>query len=96
MKVLIVIDDAPYGTEKAYNALRLAIAPRKQHREGLELRVFLLENGSYCALPGGPRPEGHPAGGMGEDNLHPAHGRVDGRLRSRRHLLSLSAPVPLC
>ena len=24
--VLIVINDAPYGTEKAYNALRLAIA----------------------------------------------------------------------
>lgn len=24
MKVLIIINDAPYGTEKAYNALRLA------------------------------------------------------------------------
>ncbi len=26
MKVLLVINDAPYGSEKAYNALRLAMA----------------------------------------------------------------------
>jgi uncharacterized protein involved in oxidation of intracellular sulfur len=25
MKILIVINDAPYGTEKAYNALRMAM-----------------------------------------------------------------------
>jgi uncharacterized protein involved in oxidation of intracellular sulfur len=24
MKILIIINDAPYGTEKAYNALRIA------------------------------------------------------------------------
>lgn len=26
MKVLIIINDPPYGTEKAYNALRVAIS----------------------------------------------------------------------
>jgi len=29
MKILIIINDAPYGTEKAYNALRLAMALQK-------------------------------------------------------------------
>ncbi len=33
MKVLIIINDAPYGTEKAYNALRLAMALQKEHAD---------------------------------------------------------------
>lgn len=32
MNVLLVINDAPYGTEKAYNALRLAMALQKDGR----------------------------------------------------------------
>jgi len=28
MKVLIIINDAPYGTEKGYNAMRLAMMIR--------------------------------------------------------------------
>ena len=35
MKVLIIINDAPYGTEKAYNALRVAMQLQK---EDLRLR----------------------------------------------------------
>jgi sulfur relay (sulfurtransferase) complex TusBCD TusD component (DsrE family) len=31
MKTLIIINDAPYGTEKAYNALRLAIQIGKDY-----------------------------------------------------------------
>ena len=29
MKVLIIINDAPYGSEKAYNALRIAMQLQK-------------------------------------------------------------------
>jgi uncharacterized protein involved in oxidation of intracellular sulfur len=29
MKILFIINDAPYGTEKAYNALRMAMTIRK-------------------------------------------------------------------
>lgn len=29
MNILIIMNDAPYGTEKAYNALRLARALKK-------------------------------------------------------------------
>jgi uncharacterized protein involved in oxidation of intracellular sulfur len=31
MNILILINDAPYGTEKAYNGLRLAMALQKDH-----------------------------------------------------------------
>jgi uncharacterized protein involved in oxidation of intracellular sulfur len=38
-KILILINDAPYGTEKAYNALRLAIQFGKDHAEA-EVKIF--------------------------------------------------------
>ena len=40
-KVLILINDAPYGTEKAYNALSLAMQIQKDY-EGTDLCVFLM------------------------------------------------------
>jgi uncharacterized protein involved in oxidation of intracellular sulfur len=57
MKVMIVLNDAPYGSEKAYNALRLARALQKQQPD-MELRIFLLENGAFCALPDQAPPQG--------------------------------------
>jgi len=51
MKILILINDAPYGTEKAYNALRLAIQLGKEH-ENVEVRIFLMADAATCALPG--------------------------------------------
>jgi sulfur relay (sulfurtransferase) complex TusBCD TusD component (DsrE family) len=43
MKVLIVINDAPYGTERAYNAFRLAMPLQREHAD-LEVRVFLMSD----------------------------------------------------
>lgn len=34
MSTLIIVNDAPYGTEKAYNALRLANQLAKDHEKG--------------------------------------------------------------
>ena len=48
-KILLLINDAPYGTEKAYNALRLAIQLSKDH-EDVEVRVFLMADAVNCAL----------------------------------------------
>jgi uncharacterized protein involved in oxidation of intracellular sulfur len=48
-KILILINDAPYGTEKAYNAFRLAIQLDKDN-ENVEVRVFLLADAATCAL----------------------------------------------
>ena len=31
MKILLIVNDAPYGTEKAYNALRMAMMLQKEH-----------------------------------------------------------------
>jgi len=55
-EVLIVVNDAPYGTEKAYNALRLAIALQAK---GASVRMFLMADAVYCGLPGQQTPQGH-------------------------------------
>lgn len=57
MKILIVINDAPYGTEKAYNALRLVNQLGKEHKEA-EVRIFLMADAVSCAVPGQKTPDG--------------------------------------
>jgi uncharacterized protein involved in oxidation of intracellular sulfur len=57
-KVLILVNDAPYGTEKAYNALRLAMQIQKDY-EGIDLCVFLMADAVTCALPGQNTPNGY-------------------------------------
>jgi uncharacterized protein involved in oxidation of intracellular sulfur len=58
MKVLIIINDAPYGTEKAYNALRLATQILKDY-ESTELCVFLMADAVGCAIPDQNTPNGY-------------------------------------
>ena len=58
MKVLIIINDAPYGTEKAYNALRLAIQIGKDYEE-TELTIFLMADAVGCAIPNQNTPNGY-------------------------------------
>jgi uncharacterized protein involved in oxidation of intracellular sulfur len=50
MKVLLIINDAPYWTEKAYNAVRLAMMIKKEHADA-EIRIFLLADAVTCAAP---------------------------------------------
>ena len=57
-KILILINDAPYGTEKAYNALRLANQLNKAH-EDVEVRIFLMADAVTCAIPGQVTPNGY-------------------------------------
>jgi uncharacterized protein involved in oxidation of intracellular sulfur len=56
-KYLIVINDAPYGDERPYNALRLALNLVK--REGLRVKVFLLADAVFCARKEQKTPEGY-------------------------------------
>lgn len=58
MKVLILINDAPYGTEKAYNALRLAMALQKDHPT-VQVNVFLMADAVGCAIPNQNTPQGY-------------------------------------
>lgn len=57
-KVLILINDAPYGTEKAYNAFRLAMQLGKDY-PSTGVRVFLMADAVTCALQGQDTPEGY-------------------------------------
>jgi uncharacterized protein involved in oxidation of intracellular sulfur len=57
-KILILINDAPYGTEKAYNAFRLAMQIGKEH-ENVEVRVFLMADAANCALANQITPNGY-------------------------------------
>jgi len=58
MKILFIINDAPYGTEKAYNALRLAMSLQKEHADRVEVNIFLLADAVTCALPNQVTPNG--------------------------------------
>lgn len=58
MKILIIINDAPYGTEKAYNALRLTNQLGKDH-ETVEVRIFLMADAVTCALANQITPNGY-------------------------------------
>jgi uncharacterized protein involved in oxidation of intracellular sulfur len=57
MNVLVIVNDQPYGSERPYNALRLATALSK--REEVGLRVFLFGDAVMCAIAGQQLPEGH-------------------------------------
>jgi len=58
-KILIIINDAPYGIEKAYNALRMAITLQKEHGPEVDLRIFLLADAVFCGLPDQKTPAGY-------------------------------------
>ncbi len=58
MKILFIINDAPYGSEKAYNALRMAITLQKEY-PGTEVRIFLMADAVTCALPHQTTPQGY-------------------------------------
>lgn len=56
MKTLFILNDAPYGTERSYNGLRLAGTLSKA--EGEEVKVFLIGDAASCAKAGQKVPEG--------------------------------------
>ena len=59
MKILFIINDAPYGTEKAFNAFRMAMALQKEHAESVEVNIFLMADAVTCALPNQNTPQGY-------------------------------------
>jgi uncharacterized protein involved in oxidation of intracellular sulfur len=57
MKFLLVLNDPPYGTERSYNALRLA--RNLASKDGNEVRIFLLGDAASCAHSGQKVPQGY-------------------------------------
>lgn len=58
MKILIIINDAPYGTEKAFNALRIANQLNKENPD-VEVRIFLIADAANCAIASQITPNGY-------------------------------------
>ena len=54
---LVIINDGPYGSERAYNALRLALNLVK--RPQVAVRLFLIGDGVGCAYHGQKTPDGY-------------------------------------
>ncbi len=55
--VLLILNDPPYGTERSYNGLRLAMGLAKT--PDVSLRLFLLGDAVGCAHRGQRCPEGY-------------------------------------
>jgi uncharacterized protein involved in oxidation of intracellular sulfur len=57
MKNLFILNDPPYGSERSYNALRLAGSLAK--REGEQIRLFLIGDAAACAKGNQKVPQGY-------------------------------------
>lgn len=57
MKILIIINDPPYGTERCFNALRLALALPKANEKS-DITVFLMADAVLAAKTGQVTPNG--------------------------------------
>lgn len=58
MKTLFILNDPPYGTERCYNALRLAHTLLKKEPKA-EITVFLMADAVIAARKGQKTPEGY-------------------------------------
>lgn len=56
MKTLVILNDAPYGSERIYNGLRLAGTLSRQ--EGVTMKVFLIGDAAVGAHKGQKVPSG--------------------------------------
>ncbi len=57
MKTLFILNDPPYGTERSYNALRLARQILKMGNS--EAKIFLIGDAVACAKAGQKVPQGY-------------------------------------
>ena len=58
MSILIILNDPPYGTERSYNGLRLAMTLKKDYPD-IKVNVFLLGDAVSCAVVGQKTPDGY-------------------------------------
>jgi uncharacterized protein involved in oxidation of intracellular sulfur len=56
-RTLFILNDPPYGTERSYNALRLAGSLSR--REGEDVKIFLLGDAASCAKKDQKVPQGY-------------------------------------
>jgi uncharacterized protein involved in oxidation of intracellular sulfur len=56
-KITIIANDVPYGTERTYNAFRVAMHLSK--RENISVNLFLMADAVTSALPDQKTPDGY-------------------------------------
>jgi uncharacterized protein involved in oxidation of intracellular sulfur len=57
MNAVFVLNDPPYGSERSYNGLRLAVALAKENQTAIT--VFLMADAVSCAKRGQKTPDGY-------------------------------------
>ncbi len=58
MSILLILNDPPYGTERSYNGLRLAMALKKENPD-VSVNIFLIGDAVSCAMSGQKTPDGY-------------------------------------
>jgi uncharacterized protein involved in oxidation of intracellular sulfur len=56
MRILIILNEAPYGNERSYNGLRLAGSLVRQN--DMQVKLFLIGDAVTCAKAGQKVPQG--------------------------------------
>lgn len=59
MKSLFILNDPPYGTERSFNAIRLARELLKSPESGNEIKIFLIGDAASCAKGNQKVPQGY-------------------------------------
>jgi uncharacterized protein involved in oxidation of intracellular sulfur len=57
IRILVILNDAPYGSERSYNGLRLADSLARKPET--EVRLFLMGDSVMCAKSGQLTPNGY-------------------------------------
>jgi uncharacterized protein involved in oxidation of intracellular sulfur len=57
VRVLLILNDPPYGSERSYNGFRLARS--LSLRDDSQVKVFLMGDAVSCALAGQKTPDGY-------------------------------------
>ena len=51
-KLLFILNESPYGTEKSFNALRLAVNLQEEHGKEVEIKVFCFGDSVLSGIAG--------------------------------------------
>lgn len=62
--ILFILNEGPYGSEKTFNALRLALNIKEQYEERVAINIFLMSDSVTAALAHQRPSEGYDIGQM--------------------------------
>jgi len=57
--LLFILNDGPYGSEKTFNALRLALNIKEQYEDAVAIKIFLMSDAVSSALTNQRPAEGY-------------------------------------